>query len=193
MFHSESGEIQVQIDRVYYPVQTLGYGNRVGIWTIGCIHHCENCSNPELWEFDSSKDISIDKIISCVRQAKEVDGVTITGGDPFEQAEELYRLVKALKNLGIKDILVYSGYTIDELRIKGQIERAILKEIGILVDGQYVDSLNDNKSFRGSSNQVIHVLNEELTDRYLGADDWVRKTQVVINQNQIQAIGLPIK
>lgn len=182
----------MQIDRIYYPVQTLGYGNRVGIWTIGCIHHCEKCSNPELWESDTTKDISIEKIIKCVRQAKDMDGVTITGGDPFEQAEELYHLVKELKILGIKDILVYSGYTLDELRTKGQIERAILAEIGILVDGRYVDSLNDNKSFRGSINQTIHVLNEELADRYWGADDWKRKTQIVINHNQIQAIGLPV-
>lgn len=180
------------IDRIYYPVQTLGYGNRIGIWTIGCNHHCEKCSNPELWKFDQSKDISIGRIMNCVRQAKDADGVTITGGDPFEQTEGLHQLVKELKDYGIKDILVYSGYTIEEIQAKGQLEREILKEIGVLVDGRYIDSLNDNKSFRGSSNQAIHVLNAELTGRYAGAENWERKTQIVINQNQIQAIGLPI-
>ena len=69
----------------------------------------------------------------------------------------------------------------------------ILNEIGVLVDGLYLDLLNDNKSFRGSSNQNIHILKDSLKERYQDAKNWERKTQILVNKNQIQAIGIPRK
>ena len=183
----------MQIDRIYYPVQTLGYGKRIGIWTIGCTHHCKNCANPELWQPNPDKNISVDEIMECVSTIAAADGITITGGEPFEQPEELYTLVKKLNTTGYHDILVYSGYTIEELHEKGELVKTILKEIGVLVDGLYLDLLNDNKSFRGSSNQNIHILKDSLKERYQDAKNWERKTQILVNKNQIQAIGIPRK
>lgn len=183
----------MQIDRIYYPVTTLGYGKRIGIWTIGCSHQCYNCSNPELWSENRSKDIPINKIKEYVVRVPMADGITITGGDPFEQPEELLKLVKELKELGYEDILVYSGYTIEALRLKGDIYNEILTIIGVLIDGEYIDDLNDNKSIRGSSNQRIHILKQSLLDRYRNCEEWKRKTQLLLNNNSIQAIGLPIK
>lgn len=183
----------MQIDRIYYPVKTLGYGNRIGIWTIGCSHHCKNCSNPELWEKDSSRDISIERIIECVQQVHDADGITITGGEPFDQPDELELLVHRLKDLGYRDILVYSGYTLEELQAKSETVRRILNRIGILIDGRYLDELNDNMSFRGSSNQRILRLNETLIGRYKNAETWNRESQIIMSDNKIQTIGLPLK
>lgn len=183
----------MQIDRIYYPVETLGYGKRIGIWTVGCTHECMNCSNPELWKSNSAKEVSIEKILKYIENIPHADGVTITGGDPFLQSKDLLSLVVGLKNIGYKDLLVYSGYTLDELRKQGETVNQILSNIGVLVDGRYVDELNDNKSFRGSSNQRIIVLDKELEERYSGAENWERKTQIVMNDNSIQAIGLPMK
>ena len=183
----------MQIDRVYYPVVTLGYGQRIGIWTIGCVHECMNCSNPELWKPNPSKEVSIERILRYIEKIPRADGITITGGDPFLQSEELLRFVIKLKEMGYSDILVYSGYTLAELKRQGDTVNQILVNIGVLVDGRYVDELNDNKSFRGSSNQKIIVLNKSLEQRYIGANNWDRKTQIVMNDNNIQAIGLPVK
>lgn len=183
----------MQIDRVYYPVTTLGYGQRIGIWTVGCKHECMNCSNPELWKPNQTKEISIERILKYIERIPHTDGITITGGDPFFQPEELLHLVMGLKEMKYTDILVYSGYTLEELKQQGDTVSQILLNIGVLVDGRYNDELNDNKSFRGSSNQRIIVLNKSLEERYRGADDWDRKTQIVMNDNNIQAIGLPVK
>lgn len=183
----------MQIDRIYYPVKTLGYGNRIGIWTIGCLHHCKNCSNPELWEDNPDKEISVDEIIKCVRNVQNADGITITGGDPFLQLEELDALVSELKKIGYEDILVYSGYTIDEIQAMGSVAEHVLDSIAILIDGRYVDELNDDKSFRGSSNQKIHRLNKEMESRYENAEHWQRKTQLLFHEDRIQAIGIPMK
>lgn len=183
----------MQIDRIYYPVSTLGYGKRIGIWTIGCRHGCYNCSNPELWNANEAKEISVDDVIECIKKVDCYDGITITGGDPFEQVDELAILVDRICELGCKDILIYSGYTFDELKKKGHVYNQILSKIGVLVDGRYVDELNDNISIRGSSNQKIIVLNNELSERYFDVDHWERKTQILVNANKIQAIGLPIR
>lgn len=183
----------MQIDRIYYPVKTLGYGNRIGIWTVGCTHQCKKCSNPELWERNPLKDISVENIISCVQQIKDADGITITGGEPFQQAEELRTLVTRLNEIGYEDILVYSGYTLDELKLQGDKVKQILDNISVLVDGRYIDELNDNKSFRGSSNQKIYRLNDSIIDRYANAEEWERVSQIVMNDDKIQLIGVPIK
>ncbi len=183
----------MQIDRIFFPVKTLGYGERIGIWTQGCVHHCTGCSNPELWDKAPEKEVSIQRIIEHVQSIGRADGVTITGGDPFLQSSELARLVRELKRAGLDDILVYTGYLFEELKEKGEDETYILKNIAVLIDGPYVDSLNDNKSIRGSSNQRIIILNQKYAARYDGAIDWKRETQIINNNNYIQAIGLPLK
>lgn len=183
----------MQIDRIYYPVKTLGYGSRIGIWTIGCPHGCENCSNPELWKEDSSKDVSVNDILECISKVPCADGITITGGEPFAQIHDLNKLVMGLRKLGYTDILVYSGYTLEELVCCGGLYISTLDQIGVLVDGRYVHSLNDNKSFRGSSNQRIHVIDQGLKDVYSDAENWKRESQMILYNNQIQVIGVPIK
>lgn len=182
----------MQIDRIYYPVKTLGYGNRIGIWTIGCPHRCKNCSNPELWEPDSAKDIPVLKLVEYIKAIPHADGITITGGDPFYQLEQLNQVVISIKELGYDDILIYSGYTINEIRKMGDTAVYILENIAILVDGKYMEELDNGLSFRGSVNQVIHRLNAELSERYLDAEHWERQSQIVINDNHVQLLGIPM-
>ncbi|MDD6914748.1 MAG: 4Fe-4S cluster-binding domain-containing protein, partial [Eubacteriales bacterium] len=52
--------------RVLFPITTLGPGNRIGIWTIGCPHKCYNCSNPELWDANVNKDINVSDLVSSL-------------------------------------------------------------------------------------------------------------------------------
>lgn len=183
----------MQIDRMYYPVRTLGYGTRFGIWTIGCPRRCPNCSNPELRDSNSDKCIEVSSILSLISQYKEkIDGVTITGGDPFMQADALKELLLGIEKLGIQDTLVYTGYTFDEIQSDYKMSQ-ILSLVGVLVDGPYIDALNDNKSIRGSSNQHIIVLRESLTDRYRDVDSWKRKSQTIYTYTSLYSIGIPHK
>lgn len=183
----------MQIDRMYYPVRTLGYGTRFGIWTIGCPRRCPNCSNPELQNPNSKKCIEVSSILSLISQYKEkIDGVTITGGDPFMQVDALGELLLGIDALGIEDTLVYTGYTLDEIKSDFRMDR-VLTHIGVLVDGPYIDALNDNKSIRGSSNQHIIVLRESLIDRYRDVDNWNRKSQTIYTDNSLYSIGIPHK
>ena len=182
----------MQIDRIFFPATTLGYGNRIVIWTIGCPHRCYNCSNPELWHEDPSRDIKIKDLIPIISQyVKKTDGLTITGGEPFFQAKELYLLLKDISPLVSGDIIVYTGYRYEDILQNKEMQKC-LKFIDVLIDGKYVDKLNDNLGLRGSSNQRIIILNQNFASRYIDADSCKRKSQVVIGENTIINIGIPI-
>lgn len=150
------------IARILYPVEVLGPGRRIGIWFCGCSRRCKGCSNPELWKKRDKYKISIDSVLKLIHQISDVnpvDGFTITGGDPMEQLDELPLFIKKLKAIS-EDILVYTGFKIEELT-ENQ-----LKNISVLIDGRYIEALNDNSLLRGSSNQRIHILEKNMIDKY---------------------------
>lgn len=150
------------VARILYPVEVLGPGKRIGIWFCGCIHKCKGCSNPELWEIQEKYETSLDNIMTLIHgiaKTNDIDGFTITGGDPFLQYEDLCLFTSELSKIS-DDILVYTGYTLDELKGKK------LKNISILIDGRYIEELNDNSLLRGSSNQIIHIINEKFREKY---------------------------
>lgn len=150
------------IARILYPVEVLGPGKRIGIWFCGCTRGCKGCSNPELWQRQEKYKVSLKNVLNLVHKISDtniVDGFTITGGDPMEQSNELMILMENLKSIS-DDILVYTGYRIEELT-KNQLEN-----ISVLIDGKYKEELNDNSLLRGSSNQRIHILSEKHRERY---------------------------
>lgn len=185
----------MQIERVFYPLKTLGYGQRIGIWTIGCPHACFNCSNPELWDENRRKDLPLSYVYQMLQAIQEpVDGVTISGGEPFQQVEELCELVQYIREHISEDILIYSGYTLAQLKSwESPFVEDILNSIAVLVDGKYIEKLNDNGPLKGSSNQVIHILNERYQSRYEPLLTDHRKVQTVAVQDGVIAFGIPLK
>lgn len=154
------------IARILYPVKVLGPGNRLGIWFVGCNHKCKGCSNPELWKADEKYFVTIEqveKLIRTVASENEIDGFTITGGDPVEQADELTNLLTLVADIS-QDVILYTGYQIKELTSETQIK--LLERIAVLIDGEYKEELNDGAFLRGSSNQIIHILSDQYRDKY---------------------------
>ena len=185
----------MQIDRILYPITTLGPGERLVIWTIGCSKHCYKCSNPELWNKNPDKNIDVSELASITKQVinnQSIDGITITGGDPFEQIEELNKLLALLQEI-TDDVLVYTGYTIEEAEKiipKSEWEN-MMQHTSVLIDGAYVDDLNDNECvLRGSSNQNIIYLDEtkkELYSEYLKEG---RTIQNVFYNEKMISVGI---
>lgn len=159
------------VDRILYPVTSLGPGKRLCIWVSGCNARCEGCANPELWTQRPEQFINVEDLAFAIKKCvmgKEIEGITISGGEPFDQALDVIKLLKLLNCKG--DILVFSGYLYEE--IKNDITKNMLLEmIDVLVDGRYIEELNDGKStLKGSTNQCIYILNEKkekLYDEYL--------------------------
>ena len=158
----------MNIARVLYPVKVLGPGNRIGIWVCGCHRACPGCSNPELWYERPEYEISIDQLMELINTVKitnDIDGFTITGGEPMNQAPALSILVDRLSEVS-EDILVYSGYRLDELKDRDFDTQAVLDKIAVLIDGEYIEERNNDSRLRGSSNQKIHILNSKFASIY---------------------------
>lgn len=187
------------VSRLLYPIKTLGPGNRIVIWTSGCTKQCFNCASPELWNknvgADIDNDVIVERIINVIKSNK-VDGITFSGGDPLEQALDLLYIIKRIKK-HINDILVYTGYTFDEISTAFD-ESTIMdfkKYISVLIDGRYIHELNDNKScLRGSLNQKIFFWDKNKKGIY---NDYIvnfgRKIETKISDNQVLIIGIPNK
>lgn len=186
----------MQIDRIIYPTTALGPGRRVVVWVVGCSKKCKKCSNKELWRKDSRKELSVEEIygfIKRISEQKAVEGITLTGGDPLEQdPDELLELLRKLSGI-TKDILLYTGYTWEELEnvfSKGQLDE-LKRTVAVLIDGRYVDELNDNKVvLRGSANQRIFFWREEERDRYESYMAEGRKIQNVHQRGKMISIGI---
>ncbi len=155
----------MNVARILFPISVLGPGDRIGIWFAGCEHHCPGCSNPELWEQNPryQTDLSsVMKLIRLISAQSTVDGITITGGDPFFQPDALRELLPELKKI-VKDILVYTGYSYDQLKFQYE---DILCNISVLIDGKYVEDQNNGSLLRGSDNQNILILDEAVRPLY---------------------------
>ncbi|WP_215191023.1 anaerobic ribonucleoside-triphosphate reductase activating protein [Exiguobacterium sp. s7] len=137
-----------------------GPGIRTVIFTAGCPHRCPGCHNPESWNPRGGQDVSVADLLAQIEQSGW-DGVTISGGEPFLQPEELARLVDGCKVLQ-KNVWVYTGYTLEQLQaMHDEFVTRVLDRADVLVDGRFEQPLMDRSlRFRGSSNQRIIFLNK---------------------------------
>ena len=135
-----------------------GPGIRLTVFVQGCPHRCPGCHNPETHDPQGGYTCAIQKIYDTVMQNPLLRGITLSGGEPFEQAEALIPLARAVAAQS-KDIVIYSGYTFEELLEKGQREPAVLELLSLaclLVDGRFILAQRDlTLRFRGSSNQRL--------------------------------------
>lgn len=181
----------MKIARMLYPIESLGPGKRLCIWVCGCGRRCARCANPELQYADPEKEIDLKEFISLiVPQLRLADGVTISGGEPFDQTVELAELVKAVRRY-TEDILIFTGYTRQALESRHDAATdQVLKTTAVLIDGEYIDEQNLGDTLRGSSNQQIHYLSEKFRSKYEPYLKSGRKVQNVATSSGVFSIGI---
>lgn len=131
-----------------------GPGIRMVIFTQGCKHNCVGCHNPESHSFTGGELIEIDEIINRVKANPLLDGITLSGGEPFEQSEECSILARKVKDLGLS-VVTYTGYSFEEI-LKDEKFKKLLLETDTLIDGKFnIDEKSLMLKFRGSKNQRI--------------------------------------
>ena len=152
----EKSEI-VYLFRLYHHSTVDGPGRRSVVQLAGCSIRCPGCYVPETHERESGKLTLIEKIVAEIdKRSGEHDGVTILGGEPFDQTESLEILVRKLKEKNYH-ITVYSGYTLDNLLARNsESVRQILANTDLLIDGAFNRDFTKNVGeYRGSSNQRL--------------------------------------
>lgn len=133
-----------------------GPGLRFAIFSQGCPHSCKGCHNESTHDFNGGYDCELSKILDEIDKNPLLTGVTFTGGEPFCQPKEFYKLGVEVKERGL-DIVAYSGYTLEELKEMAKNDEDIGKLLDIidyLVDGPFILEEKDlTLEFRGSRNQ----------------------------------------
>jgi anaerobic ribonucleoside-triphosphate reductase activating protein len=145
-----------------------GPGIRLALFVQGCLHRCPGCHNRAARDPAGGVEMNAAEILAQVRAARDrggIDGVTFSGGEPFEQAAALAGLAGAIVSLGL-NLVLYSGYTFEELLQMSRGSAAVrrLLEAGtILVDGPFVEAERDlTLPYRGSKNQRLLDLPRSL-------------------------------
>jgi anaerobic ribonucleoside-triphosphate reductase activating protein len=158
---------ELKLNAVVPRSRANGPGVRTVVWFQGCVRRCRGCFNPETHALSEPRLVMtisglLDRII--LTQDK-IDGITISGGEPFLQPEGLWALVSGLRRETGLSIILYSGYLYDEIKTL-LFGPDVLKTVDVLIDGPYDQNLRLSKGLKGSSNQGARI----LTDRFVPAD-----------------------
>lgn len=138
-----------------------GPGIRYAVFVQGCPHGCPGCHNPQTHPFTGGRQMGAEEIFQDFCRDPLVKGITLSGGEPFCQAKPLAELAKRVHGAG-KDVVVYTGYTWEELAASQDPDvQALLGQADLLIDGPFIQELrNLELSFRGSENQRLIDLNK---------------------------------
>lgn len=143
-----------------------GPGVRYVLFMQGCPHRCEGCQNPETHNPEGGTVMDTEQIIGDILETRFIDGVTLSGGDPFMQPEATLEICRRLREKGI-DLWVYTGYLFESIYAGeiGETARKVLDYCDVLVDGKFVKALlSDRTVYRGSSNQRLVDLKKSLEE-----------------------------
>ncbi len=145
-----------------------GPGFRFTLFTQGCPHKCPGCHNPQTHDFSGGEELSTDEIIKKLLSNPLTDGITFSGGEPFEQASDCAVIAAAARQHGL-NVWCYSGYTFEELLEKSRVDSGVmelLKLTDVLVDGKFIlEEKSYNVPWRGSRNQRLIDVKKSLEQK----------------------------
>ena len=162
-----SGDLRVA--RVHFPVTALGPGNRLGLWVQGCGLACPGCMSRDTWDRGGGTVMTAESLVKTWRDALAhgADGITVSGGEPLDQAQGLTGLLREVRRLPAArpaDILVYTGYELAEARRRGS---GVLALADAVITGRYEVAEPTSLIWRGSANQRLVPLTALGQERYL--------------------------
>jgi len=145
-----------------------GPGIRLTVFVQGCTHNCEGCHNPDSHAFDGGTKMKVQDIIDMLDKNPLLDGITLSGGEPFQQAPQSAMLAAAAKEMGL-NVITYTGYTFEQILARKEGNSGwndLLKNSDVLVDGPFILAQRSLMlRFRGSQNQRIIDVKNSLAER----------------------------
>ena len=195
----------IELNKAHFPVTVLGPGRRIGLWVQGCSIGCKGCVSMDTWPTDVSRRVLIADLVAWCKKVlagnvESLDGITISGGEPFDQANSLLALLKALRTWrtqsGIPfDILCYSGYPLKTLQ---QRHAKVLALLDAVIPEPFIDSQEPVGVWRGSANQSlvpISALGQQRYANYIAAPltEGDKRMQVAVDGGRVWMIGIPAR
>lgn len=173
-----------------------GPGNRYVIWMQGCNRRCFNCYNKKMQNKNGGEPYKTEEIVYNIINSG-LDGVTISGGEPFDQPEALFEILEGL-NKSIKSfpngIISYTGYSIEEI-LNNPLMSKCVPYIDLIIDGPYIDEFHHEESLSGSSNQRYIYSDKEYRGKYLLGDiiniDQAAEIHIDPDSSELLITGFP--
>jgi anaerobic ribonucleoside-triphosphate reductase activating protein len=188
----KTNDESLKLAAIHIGTYALGPGYRAVLWVQGCPFSCKGCISPE-WTLPGGTPASIPEIADQVLQESSIEGITFSGGEPMAQAGPLSKLLRIIKKEKPEiNVICFTGYKYEILLKKADKKiMEFLQQIDLLIDGPYIDELNEGFGLRGSSNQrFIH-----LTNRLVGFpfEKIPRKLELHMVDGEALIIGIPPK
>ena len=183
----------ISLSRLHFPVTTLGPGRRIGIWFQGCSIRCAGCISADTWGFRKSNITVADVVGKLEQWLEEADGVTISGGEPFDQIDALTSLLNQIRQKTDRDVLLFTGYAREV--VGGQLSK-LDGLVDALVSDPYIMDEPPLRDLRGSDNQRLWCLTERARERFAQYDEPIEQRtsslDVSFDENgQVWFAGIP--
>jgi anaerobic ribonucleoside-triphosphate reductase activating protein len=163
-----------------------GPGRRAVLWLQGCTLACPGCFNPATHAMDGGKERSLCDLLAEIDLLRlQIDGLTISGGEPLLQLPALTYLLQSLHQHGPLSVILFSGFTWPQIEAMPG-SAALLAEVDVLLAGPYQAEQRLAHSLRGSANKTLHLLSSRHSLAELHAtpttEIWIDKTgQIVLS------------
>ena len=171
---------------------TEGPGTRLAIWVQGCPIRCSGCWNKHMWDFSPKHIVKVEKLVEYIISFEdEIEGITLVGGEPLAQAKAVANLFKGIKDRSNLTIMLYTGYTVEQ--IEGKYSKTAFNIADIIIAGSYIKELrNVYLRWRGSENQKIIFHNKKYREKY-SQEEGKSMVEIHINKDSGDAvlIGFP--
>ncbi len=171
--------------------RTLGPGLRAVVWVQGCPIRCPGCIAPNWIPLRPIRLVSPEELVEELLQLPEVTGLTFSGGEPMLQAGGLARLARLARQERELSIICFTGFRLETLEKTPPVPgvRDLLDQVDVLIDGPYIERMNDNHGLRGSLNQRIHYLTGRLSG--IDLEKEARKAEIKVQDGQVMLVGVP--
>lgn len=180
----------LQIGMLCASTTALGPGRRFVIWLQGCKRRCYGCASPEFQPLDGGTRISVDQLLDKIVESTDIDGLTVSGGEPMLQKEALSSLLHKVREMRPDlSVILFTGYLLEDFQ--SDVSKDVLDCIDLLIDGEYYHEQNDDMGLRGSANQRLHFLTSRLTSHKEELETGKRKYDMHLHgDNEIWTIGI---
>jgi anaerobic ribonucleoside-triphosphate reductase activating protein len=188
----------LEVNRILAPVTVLGAGKRLGLWVQGCRLRCPGCASVDTWIPGRGRRLEVAELartISAEAIARGLDGLTLTGGEPFDQAEALAALVERVRGgltgwagAGGFDVLAFTGYAAAAAPARAG---ALWKRLDAAVCGPYRPDQPSQSPLVASANQELLVLSDLGRSKYPLAP-CAPRMQAFCDGEDLTMVGLPL-
>lgn len=169
--------------------EALGPFKRYALWVQGCSKRCSGCISPDAQPLDGGYSVEVEDLVHDILSQPNIEGITISGGEPFLQQEALLELIDTIRRQRDLGVIVYTGMLYEEIA-----DTPLAMRCDLVIDGEYVESLNDDLSLRGSSNQRVIYITDRYADvvcQHYGQPG--RKVEFILEDAHVSMIGIPPK